>query len=179
MLGRNSLFREWWGTGTHGPKKLRMIHSWRCSSLRLLGPWAAWCSGRQPSHGRGFGTGWSLRSFPSKDILWLYDLHHRLGATYQVTGRLPLFQCLTLCAWIFLVKLIIFHSLYISGHKIQQQLGIFFFFFLWWIVGRQHPFRPFPAGGAISLYLASLLLLQSLILVSVLLFLVVSLRLLV
>ena len=39
ILCRNSLLREWWGTGTVCPKKLWVHHPRRCSGPGWMGPW--------------------------------------------------------------------------------------------------------------------------------------------
>jgi len=55
---------------TVATEKLWMPHPWKCSRPGWMGLWATWSAERCPCSWQGFGTGWSLRSFPTQTILW-------------------------------------------------------------------------------------------------------------
>ena len=69
-LAGNSLFRGWWGSDMGCPEKLWMLHPWKCSRPGWVGSWATWSGGWQACPWQGAGTGWYLRSLPTKAILW-------------------------------------------------------------------------------------------------------------
>ena len=62
----------WWGPGPGCPEKLWLPPPWQCWRPGWMGLWETWSVEGVPAHGRGVGTGWSIRSFPTQTILWFY-----------------------------------------------------------------------------------------------------------
>lgn len=58
---RKKFFTVRWSMRTDCPKKLWMLHTWKCSRTGWVGLWSTWSSGWLPFPRRGIGTQWSLR----------------------------------------------------------------------------------------------------------------------
>lgn len=83
-----------------------------------------------------------LPSFPSRSPSLLCD-----GEAFS-SPPLPIPVCFKL----FTKTPSSFSFLIFLDPRCSHSLWFYFFFPLWWIVGRQHPFRPFPAGDNFSIF---------------------------
>lgn len=78
VLGRNSSWHEWWGTGSGCPQKWR-LHSWLEGALSKLN-----VEEGVPVHGTGLGTRVSLRTLTTQSIpsfhasVIRYEMYNRL-----------------------------------------------------------------------------------------------------
>jgi len=95
----SSLLWEWWGAGTGCPERLWMPRPWRCSRPGWMGPWAAWSildvEVGGPACGGGVGASWSLRSLPTRAILWFCDFCKKKSIQHSysqsIKSRLAIF----------------------------------------------------------------------------------------
>jgi len=84
---------RWWDNSTHichSSFRINNVetksHPWLQSRLGWMWLWAAWSSSWQSCPGKGFKTRWSLRSFSTQAIPWVYENKEALVPAWRLAA---------------------------------------------------------------------------------------------